>query len=81
MGVKKRKEGGIERLSMILRRPLPVQRIDIAAWSAICLPGAEEAINTKAIKASIVGWKGLMYNLTLEGSKMSELDKSKSMHE
>ena len=43
--------------------------------------GAGKAIDTKTIKAPIVGFivgqKGLMYNLTLEGSKMSKLDKSK----
>ena len=43
--------------------------------------GAEKSIDTKTIKAPIVGFivgeKGLMYNLTLEGSKMTKLDKSK----
>jgi lipid-binding SYLF domain-containing protein len=43
--------------------------------------GAGKSIDTKTIKAPIVGFivgqKGLMYNLTLEGSKISKLDKSK----
>jgi lipid-binding SYLF domain-containing protein len=43
--------------------------------------GAGKSIDTKNIKAPIVGFivgqKGLMYNLSLEGSKISKLDKSK----
>jgi len=43
--------------------------------------GAGKSIDTMSIKAPIVGFivgqKGLMYNLTLEGSKISKLDKSK----
>lgn len=43
--------------------------------------GAGKAIDTTNIKAPIVGFivgqKGLMVNLTLEGSKISKLDKSK----
>jgi lipid-binding SYLF domain-containing protein len=42
--------------------------------------GAGKAINTQNIKDPVVGFifgsKGLMYNLTLEGSKISKLDKS-----
>ena len=41
--------------------------------------GAGKAIDTKTIKDPIVGFifgqKGLMYNLTLEGSKITKLDK------
>ena len=43
--------------------------------------GAGKAIDTGNIKDPVVGFvfgsKGLMYNLTLEGSKFSKLDKSK----
>ena len=43
--------------------------------------GAGKAIDTSNIKDPVVGFvfgsKGLMYNLTLEGSKFSKLDKSK----
>jgi lipid-binding SYLF domain-containing protein len=43
--------------------------------------GAGKSIDTKTIKAPIVGFivgqKGLMYNLTLEGSKMTKLNKTK----
>lgn len=43
--------------------------------------GAGKSINTGNIKDPVVGFvfgsKGLMYNLTLEGSKFSKLDKSK----
>ena len=43
--------------------------------------GAGKAIDTHNIKDPVVGFvfgsKGLMYNLTLEGSKFSKLDKSK----
>ena len=43
--------------------------------------GGGKSINTNNIKDPIVGFvfgsKGLMYNLTLEGSKFSKLDKSK----
>lgn len=43
--------------------------------------GAGKSINTNNIKDPVVGFvfgsKGLMYNLTLEGSKFSKLDKSK----
>ena len=43
--------------------------------------GAGKSIDTKNIKDPIVGFvvgqSGLMYNLTLEGSKISKLDKSK----
>ena len=42
--------------------------------------GAGKAIDTNNIKDPVVGFifgaKGLMYNLTLEGSKISKLDKS-----
>jgi lipid-binding SYLF domain-containing protein len=42
--------------------------------------GAGKAINTQNVKDPVVGFifgsKGLMYNLTLEGSKISKLDKS-----
>ena len=42
--------------------------------------GAGKSINTNNIKDPVVGFvfgsKGLMYNLTLEGSKYSKLDKS-----
>jgi lipid-binding SYLF domain-containing protein len=43
--------------------------------------GAGKSIDNTNVKAPIVGFvvgqKGLMYNLTLEGSKISKLDKSK----
>ena len=43
--------------------------------------GAGKSIDTNNIKDPVVGFvfgsKGLMYNLTLEGSKFSKLDKSK----
>jgi lipid-binding SYLF domain-containing protein len=43
--------------------------------------GAGKSINTNNIKDPVVGFvfgsKGLMYNLTLEGTKFSKLDKSK----
>jgi lipid-binding SYLF domain-containing protein len=43
--------------------------------------GAGKSINTSNIKDPVVGFvfgsKGLMYNLTLEGTKFSKLDKSK----
>ncbi len=43
--------------------------------------GADMSVDTKTIKAPIVGFivgeKGLMYNLSLEGSKITKLDKSK----
>jgi lipid-binding SYLF domain-containing protein len=43
--------------------------------------GAGKSVDSETIKAPIVGFivgeKGLMYNLTLEGSKISKLDKSK----
>ena len=42
--------------------------------------GAGKTIDTNNIKDPVVGFifdsKGLMYNLTLEGSKFSKLDKS-----
>ena len=42
--------------------------------------GAGKTIDTKNIKDPVVGFvfgsKGLMYNLTLEGSKFTKLDKS-----
>jgi lipid-binding SYLF domain-containing protein len=42
--------------------------------------GAGKSIDTHNIKDPVVGFvfgsKGLMYNLTLEGSKFSKLDKS-----
>ena len=47
--------------------------------------GAGKAIDTNNIKDPVVGFifgaKGLMYNLTLEGSKFSKLDKSESAAE
>jgi len=47
--------------------------------------GAGKAIDTHNIKDPVVGFifgsKGLMYNLTLEGSKFSKLDKSESAEE
>ncbi len=47
--------------------------------------GAGKTIDTNNIKDPVVGFifgaKGLMYNLTLEGSKISKLDKSKSKSE
>jgi lipid-binding SYLF domain-containing protein len=47
--------------------------------------GAGKAIDTHNIKDPVVGFvfgsKGLMYNLTLEGSKFSKLDKSESAAE
>jgi len=47
--------------------------------------GAGKAIDTNNIKDPVVGFifgsKGLMYNLTLEGSKFSKLDKSESAEE
>jgi lipid-binding SYLF domain-containing protein len=43
--------------------------------------GAGKSIDAQAIKAPIVGFivgqKGLMYNLTLEGSKLTKLNKTK----
>ncbi len=46
---------------------------------AIAEFGAGEAIDTKTAKAPIIGFissnKGLMYNLTLEGSKITRIDK------
>jgi len=48
---------------------------------ALIKVGADGAIDTTTVKDPIVGFvfsqKGLMYNLTLEGSKFSKLDKSK----
>ena len=48
---------------------------------ALIKVGADGAIDTTTIKDPIVGFvfsqKGLMYNLTLEGSKFTKLDKSK----
>ena len=46
---------------------------------AIAEFGAGEAIDTKTAKAPIIGFisnnKGLMYNLTLEGSKITKIEK------
>jgi lipid-binding SYLF domain-containing protein len=48
---------------------------------ALIKVGADGGIDTTTIKDPIVGFvfsqKGLMYNLTLEGSKFTKLDKSK----
>ena len=48
---------------------------------ALIKVGADGAIDTTTIKDPIVGFvfsqKGLMYNLTLEGSKFTKLDRSK----
>ena len=48
---------------------------------ALIKVGADGSIDTTTIKDPIVGFvfsqKGLMYNLTLEGSKFTKLDKSK----
>ena len=48
-------------------------------WSvALVTAGAEGSIDTTTINDPIVGFvfgqKGLMYNLTLEGSKFNKLD-------
>ena len=48
---------------------------------ALITVGAGGSIDTTNVKDPIVGFivgqKGLMYNLTLEGSKITKLDKSK----
>ena len=48
---------------------------------ALIKVGAGGSIDTTSIKDPIVGFvfgqKGLMYNLTLEGSKITKLNKSK----
>ncbi len=55
-------------------------KIGIDGSVALIDIGAGKAIDTHNIKDPVVGFifgaKGLMYNLTLEGSKISKLDKS-----
>ena len=57
-------------------------KIGIDGSVALIDIGAGKAIDTHNIKDPVVGFifgaKGLMYNLTLEGSKISKLDKSES---
>jgi lipid-binding SYLF domain-containing protein len=60
-------------------------KIGIDGSVALIDIGAGKAIDSNNIKDPVVGFifgaKGLMYNLTLEGSKISKLDKSKSKAE
>jgi lipid-binding SYLF domain-containing protein len=55
-------------------------KVGIDGSVALIDMGAGKTIDTKNIKDPVVGFvfgsKGLMYNLTLEGSKFSKLDKS-----
>ena len=55
-------------------------KVGIDGSVALIDMGAGKTIDTKNIKDPVVGFifgsKGLMYNLTLEGSKISKLDKS-----
>ena len=54
-------------------------KVGVDGSVAIATLGVGEAIDTETAQKPIVGWvfsnKGLMYNLTLEGSKISKLDK------
>jgi lipid-binding SYLF domain-containing protein len=55
-------------------------KVGIDGSVALVDVGAGKTIDTDNIKDPVVGFifgsKGLMYNLTLEGSKISKLDKS-----
>jgi lipid-binding SYLF domain-containing protein len=54
-------------------------KVGVDGSVAIATLGAGEALDTETLQKPIIGWvfsnKGLMYNLTLEGSKISKLDK------
>ncbi len=56
-------------------------RVGLDGSVALIDLGAGKTIDTNNVKDPVVGFifgsKGLMYNLTLEGSKFSRLDKSK----
>ena len=56
-------------------------KVGVDGSVALITVGVGESIDTEKIKEPIVGFvfgqKGLMYNLTLEGSKLTKLDKTK----
>ena len=54
-------------------------KVGVDGSVAIATLGVGEQIDTETLQKPIIGWvfsnKGLMYNLTLEGSKITKLDK------